>query len=72
MGFVLILGGLFGVAFGVLSFIYLKSHGQVDFLVQLCYVTLLAFIGGLIFIESLNALLKLGKLAASRNGADTT
>jgi uncharacterized membrane protein YfcA len=58
MGLVLMLGGLLGAALGVLLFNYLKSLGQVDLLVRLCYVVFLGIIGGLMFIESLNALLK--------------
>lgn len=58
MGLVLMLGGLLGAALGVLLFNYLKSLGQVDLLVRLCYVVFLGIIGGLMFIESLHTLLK--------------
>ncbi len=58
MGTVLLLGGLVGAGFGVMLFNYLKSLGQVDLLVRLCYVVFLGIIGGLMFIESLNALRK--------------
>ena len=37
-------------------FNYLKSLGQVDLLVKLCYVIFLGVIGGLMFIESLKAI----------------
>ncbi|MCF3593498.1 sulfite exporter TauE/SafE family protein [Rhodobacteraceae bacterium LMO-12] len=56
MGTVLLVGGLVGAAFGVMLFNYLKSAGQVDLLVKLCYVVFLGIIGGLMFIESLNAI----------------
>lgn len=56
MGLVLLVGGLTGAAVGVVIFNYLKSLGQVELLVQLCYVVFLGIIGGLMFIESLNAL----------------
>ena len=56
MGTVLLVGGLAGAALGVLLFNYLKSLGQVDLLVRLCYVVFLGIIGGLMFIESLNAI----------------
>ena len=56
MGVVLLIGGLVGAALGVLLFNYLKSLGQVDLLVKLCYVVFLGIIGGLMFIESLNAI----------------
>jgi len=56
MGVVLLIGGLLGAALGVVIFNYLKSQGQVDLLVRLCYVVFLGVVGGLMFIESLNAL----------------
>ncbi|MGB5864182.1 MAG: sulfite exporter TauE/SafE family protein [Sulfitobacter sp.] len=56
MGTVLLIGGLFGAALGVMVFNYLKAQGQVDLLVKLCYVVFLGVIGALMFIESLNAI----------------
>lgn len=56
MGFVLMAGGLSGSAFGIVIFNYLRSLGQVDLLVQLCYVLFLGIIGALMFVESLNAI----------------
>ena len=56
MGSVLLAGGLVGSAFGIMLFNYLKALGQVDLLVQLCYVIFLGVIGGLMFIESLRAI----------------
>ncbi len=58
MGTVLLIGGLVGAALGVVVFNYLKSLGQVDLLVRLCYVVFLGIIGGLMFLESLRALRK--------------
>jgi uncharacterized membrane protein YfcA len=58
MGTVLLVGGLAGAAVGVVLFNYLKSLGQVDLLVRLCYVVFLGVIGGLMFIESLRAIRK--------------
>ncbi|MFY0596843.1 MAG: sulfite exporter TauE/SafE family protein [Cognatishimia sp.] len=58
MGTVLLIGGLTGAALGVVIFNYLKALGQVDLLVKLCYVIFLGIIGGLMFIESLNAIRK--------------
>lgn len=63
MGIVLQLGGLMGAACGIAVFNYLKSLGQVDLFVTLCYVVFLGIVGGLMFIESVNALRK------SRRGA---
>jgi uncharacterized membrane protein YfcA len=58
MGCVLLVGGLIGAALGVMVFNFLKSLGQVDLLVRLCYVVFLGIIGGLMFFESLNAIRK--------------
>ena len=56
MGTGLLIGGLVGAALGVVVFNYLKSLGQVDLLVRLCYVVFLGVVGGLMFLESLRAL----------------
>ena len=58
MGAVLQAGGLIGAALGVAIFNYLKSLGQIDLFVTLCYVVFLGIVGGLMFIESVNALRK--------------
>lgn len=58
MGLVLLVGGLLGAALGVVVFNYLKGLGQVDLLVRLCYVLFLGVVGGLMFLESLQALRK--------------
>mgnify|MGYP001943374322 CR=1 FL=1 len=58
MGSVLLAGGLAGSAVGVQIFNYLKSLGQVDLLVNLCYVVFLGVVGSLMLIESINALRK--------------
>ena len=49
MGVVLLIGGLIGAALGVIVFNYLRSLGQVDLLVKLCYVVFL----GVIFLFAL-------------------
>ena len=56
MGTVLLIGGLVGAALGVVVFNYLKSLGQVDLLVKLCYVVFLSVVGGMMFNESLRAI----------------
>jgi uncharacterized membrane protein YfcA len=56
MGTVLLLGGLVGAAIGVQVFKILKSMGQVELLVTLCYVVFLGMIGSLMFAESLRAI----------------
>ncbi|NIY72129.1 sulfite exporter TauE/SafE family protein [Marivivens donghaensis] len=64
MGTVLLIGGLIGSTIGVQIFNLLKAMGQVDLLVNLCYVVFLGIVGGLMFIESINALRK-----SKRSGA---
>jgi hypothetical protein len=66
MGTVLLVGGLIGAALGVQLFNALKAIGQVDLLVKLSYVVFLGIIGGLMFIESLRAIMK------TRGGAVVT
>ena len=56
MGTVLLVGGLIGSGLGIIIFNYLKALGQVELLVQLCYVVFLGMIGSLMFVESLRAI----------------
>lgn len=56
MGIVLLIGGLFGAAMGVVLFNYVRSTGQVDLMVTLCYVVFLGIVGALMFVESLRAI----------------
>ncbi len=58
MGVVLLIGGLIGAFLGIQLFNYLKSLGQVDLLIKLSYVTFLSIVGGLMFVESLRAIMK--------------
>ncbi|ETX30926.1 sulfite exporter TauE/SafE family protein [Roseivivax isoporae] len=61
MGTVLLAGGLVGSALGVWLFNWLKALGQVELLVQLCYVVFLGVIGALMLVESVRALLNANK-----------
>ncbi|MFV0473488.1 MAG: sulfite exporter TauE/SafE family protein [Pikeienuella sp.] len=56
MGLVLTSGGAIGSVLGVQVFSLLRALGQVELLVSLCYVVFLGIVGGLMFIESVNAL----------------
>jgi uncharacterized membrane protein YfcA len=58
MGVVLLAGGLMGSALGIVVFNWLKARGQVDLLVELSYVIFLGTVGAMMFVESLNALIK--------------
>lgn len=56
MGSVLLVGGLIGSALGVWVFNLLQGLGQVDLVVQLCYVVFLGLIGMMMLQESIRAL----------------
>lgn len=56
MGAVLLAGGVVGSTVGLILFNWMKSLGQVDLLVELCYVFLLGIVGILMLVESLRAL----------------
>lgn len=58
MGLVLIAGGAVGSFFGAQVFTYLRSLGQVDLMISLAYVVFLGSVGGLMFWESLRAILR--------------
>ncbi|TNE41442.1 MAG: sulfite exporter TauE/SafE family protein [Alphaproteobacteria bacterium] len=58
MGLVLLIGGIFGSIAGTWIFTLLKAIGQVDLMISLCYVVFLGIIGGMMFVESINAMLK--------------
>jgi len=66
MGSVLLVGGLLGAAMGIAIFNHLRALGQVDLLVQLCYVIFLGTIGALMFIESVRALQRAKKPGARK------
>lgn len=56
MGTVLLIGGVAGSTLGVWVFNILSRLGQVDLVVQLCYVVFLGLIGAMMLKESLGAL----------------
>ncbi|MEQ5795979.1 sulfite exporter TauE/SafE family protein [Paracoccus sp. NFXS7] len=58
MGGVLLAGGMVGSGLGVLVFNILQQLGQVELVVQLCYVVFLGLIGAMMLQESLRALLR--------------
>lgn len=58
MGSVLIAGGAVGSFFGAQVFTYLRSLGQVDLMISLAYVVFLGSVGGLMFWESVRAIIR--------------
>ena len=66
MGFILLVGGLFGSTFGVWLFAFLKTIGQIELVIRLSYVIFLGLIGFLMAWESTKAILKSRTPGASR------
>ncbi len=58
MGFVLLVGGALGSVFGVWLYGFLRSLGQLDLVISLCYVVFLGTVGGLMFMESSQAMFR--------------
>ena len=56
LGTILLIGGILGSVIGVELVRWLRSVGQIDLIISLAYVTFLGVIGGLMMIESLNAI----------------
>jgi uncharacterized membrane protein YfcA len=61
MGGLLILGGILGSVLGVRFLGFLKSVGQIDFVVSVCYVVLLGLVGILMLSEGARAILRARK-----------
>ncbi len=57
MGIVLLIGGVVGSTLGVWLFTVLKSLGQVDLVIKICYVAFLGVVGGLMLVESIKSIL---------------
>ena len=58
MGVVMLAGSAIGTVGGVLLFGMLKRLGQIDLVINLCYVIFLGLISGLMLIESLGTLVR--------------
>ncbi|WP_417519987.1 sulfite exporter TauE/SafE family protein [Minwuia sp.] len=58
MGLVLLAGGLVGSVIGTQIFTWMKTLGQNDLMIKICYVVFLGIIGGLMFFESARALMR--------------
>lgn len=66
LGGVLLAGGIVGSTAGIYVFGLLRAIGQLDLFISLLYVILLGTVGGLMLVESVNA------LRATNNGAAPT
>lgn len=58
MGLVLMVGGLAGSGLGVWVFKVLRSLGQIDLAISICYVLFLGTVGGLMLAESVSAMIR--------------
>jgi len=58
MGSVLIVGGAIGSYIGAWVFTFLRETGQVDLMISIAYVLFLGSVGGLMFVESVRAILR--------------
>jgi uncharacterized protein len=58
MGLLLLLGGIAGGSIGVQIIKILRQLGNADFLISITYVLMLGFVGGYMFLESLQAMRK--------------
>lgn len=58
LGSVLLVGGIVGSSLGALVFALLRRVGQLDLFISIFYVVFLGIVGGLMLIESVNAIRK--------------
>ncbi|WP_337271347.1 sulfite exporter TauE/SafE family protein [Oryzifoliimicrobium ureilyticus] len=56
LGTVLLFGGLCGATLGIWIFSILRRIGQLDLIISLLYVVFLGVVGGLMLVESINAM----------------
>ncbi len=66
MGMVLLAGGLIGSSIGIVIFSWLQTLGQIDFVIQLIYVTTLGSVGSLMLLESGRAVFRRKRKAPTR------
>ncbi len=66
MGLILTVGGFVGSGFGVWLFAYLRTLGQIDLVIKLSYVIFLGLVGGLMLIESIQALRRSKRASGGR------
>jgi uncharacterized protein len=73
LGLYLLAGGAVGALTGVQIVRYLRQLGQLDLTVSLLYVVFMGSVGGMMLVESLNALRKVrkGQLSARRSSHHT-
>lgn len=65
MGLLLLVGGIVGGTLGVQIISLLRKMGNADFLISITYVLMLGFVGGYMFLESLQAMRKSAKVTTA-------
>jgi len=66
MGIMLLVGGLVGSTAGVWLFAWLQELGHIDLAISLCYVVFLGVVGGLMFIESIQTMVRSQRKGSTR------
>jgi len=61
MGLMIVVGGIFGTLFGILTFTYFKDIGKIDIVISLAYMYILAIIGTAMLVEGLGEIDKARK-----------
>jgi uncharacterized membrane protein YfcA len=61
MGFMIVIGGIFGTLFGIWTFTYFKGIGKIDIVISLAYMYILAIIGTAMLVEGLGEIDKARK-----------
>jgi uncharacterized protein len=61
MGFMIVVGGVFGTLVGIWTFTYFKGIGKIDIVISLAYMYILAIIGTAMLIEGLGEIDKARK-----------
>ena len=51
MGFMIVIGGVFGTILGIITFTYFKEIGKISLVISLAYMYLLAIVGTLMLLE---------------------
>ena len=61
MGFMIVIGGVFGTLIGIWTFTYFKGIGKIDIVISLAYMYILAIIGTAMLVEGLGEIDKARK-----------
>ncbi len=68
IGTLLLSGGVLGSVTGVFLFAFVRSLGQIDLVIRVCYVLFLGLVGSLMLIETTRVLLRRSRSGAGGDG----